>query len=783
MNQLPNQPTRTAVQDGNAGYVSAPSIKHTAHKQAYVNKQMTGDDLNVQKISQGLGNAFSSYIKEEVSNLKEQQKLSGVAKAGMKKSMDEVDVDVKQTKFTDFIFGEDIEYRAAQQAVITNGVEAQYRNELANIDQYAGYTEREFGEVLKGSLDVIADRHKNDPETKQLATDAWITASGKLVDKHHKTHFAYKQTQMRQIAHDTTMGRIDQMNIEEGEVSSPEDVRLYNMAWDSILSPDVRPTGMTRVAKSTQIFDIINETLEAGTITAYKQAAIRNQWEGASPEQIAKREGAIKKYDTKFGYKVNTTIEETVAALESVSDLDVAEEMVKNLFGAVDQHETRQTGSVRSKDIIAEARSRISKLLPDLYKRTGRNGKRIKDVEGARKALRKKEYTYGVETHPYSKAIKEEASDLNFVEDVEGLTGTEEGGLTGQQAAEMLLTDTAVGAMYVPKFREGKEVVPILKSGLKAMIDGISSMQDPDTGMPTDRWKKGMTFMNQLKEANPDRFAKTLGDQYSTFEIYADATRAGIPINEMKTLNDNLVTAIAKGDAGVTYTVPDGMTQRSHVLEKMGLSNLNTQSGSKIMEQWKKGMATYGQDFDLAIDYTKKMYNRDSAILPGGILVQNVGALQANLKGSDLEGIFQYINNDPRLGKDLVRGIIGDTTAPPSYRGFWGSLFGDDRENTVPTQSNQIKGLSVEVAMDGDGVWLKAPNGRDRRLSSAYLEAVASRIEADEEKRKIEEDRRSLARLAADRKRAETREALFGGLKRSSILAPSTPDQNLTAGN
>ena len=773
---MPNAPTRTAVQDGNAGYVSAPSVKHTPSTQATVNKQMTEDERNIQKISTGLGNAFSGYIKEEVANIKEQRKLSGVAKAGMKKSMDEVDVDVKQTRFTDFIFGEDVEYRTAQQIVITNGVEAQYRKELANIDQYAGYTEREFGQVLKDSLDVIANQHKNDPETKELATNAWITASGKLVDKHHKTHFAYKQTQMRQLAHDTTMGRIDQMTLEEMEVTSPEDIRLHKGAWDSILSPDVRHPDMTRIAKSTQILDIINETLEAGTITTYKNAVMRSQWKSATPEQLVKRDKAIGKYDTQFAYKVNTTIEETVAALETITDLDVAEGMVSSLFEAVDQHEIRQTGSEKSRNTIAEARSRISKLLPDLYKRVGRGGKKEADILAAMEALEKHEYTLGVATHPYSKATIEEAHDRLFVQDVQGIPGVPED-VSGQEAAELLLTDTRVGTQYATKFGEGHEVVPILKSGLKAMIDGITRMQDPETGMPTDRWMKGMTFMNQLKEAAPQRFVDTLGEQYSTFEIYAQATRAGIPINEMKTLSDNLDMAISKGDAGEVYTLPDGVTMRDHVLDKMKLSKINTQSGSVVMGQFRKGMKIYNQDFNLAIDYAKKMYNRDAAVLPGGILVQNAGSLQAQLHGSDLAGVFQYINNDPKIGRDLVRGIIGDAEAPPSHRGWFANLFGDDRENTTPTKSSQIKGLTVEVAMDGNGVWLKAPNGRDRRLPSSYLEDIALRIEADKEKQKDETDRLALARLAADKKRAQTREAVFGSLKRTSTLTPSKQDE------
>lgn len=772
---MSNAPTRSAVQDGNAGYVSAPSIKHTAGTQTVAKKSMSQDDLNIQKISKGLGNAFSGYIKEEVANLEEQQKLAGVAKAGMKKSMDEVDVDVKQSKFTDFIFGEDIEYRTAQQQVITNGVEAQYRNELANIDQYQGYTEREYGEVLKGALDKIADTHKNDPETKTLATNTWIQAAGKLVDKQHKTHFAYKQTQMRQIEHDTTMGRVDQMNIEEGEVTSPEDVRQYNLAWDNIWDPMVRPKGMSLAAKSSQTLEIANETLEAGTINMYKQGVIRNVWKNATPKQIEDRDKAIGKYDTQFNYKVNTTLEETVAALEGVTDIEVAKGMIDDVYRAVDQHETRQTGSAKSRNTIAEARSRIARMLPDLYKRVAKGGKKEADIAAAMEAARNYEYTRGVELHKFPKAIQEEAFDRNFLLDVKGMPGAPEE-LSGQEAAQVLLTNPELGKLYATKFKDGHEVVPILESGLKAMLSGISRMQDPETGMPTERWAKGMTFMEQLNEASPDRLAKMLGDDYKTFEHYRAATRAGMPVNEMVSELNNLNESIASGVAGVAYKVPEGMTKRQHVLESMGLQNLNTQSGTVAMDHWATGMKIYKQDFDLAKTYANRMVKTNSAIVGKGILVQNASQLQAELEGNDLAGIFDFISKSPELSTDLVRGVAGDITVQPSYRGWFDNLFGDDREATTPTQLGQIPGVTIEVAMDGDGIWIKAPNGRDRRMSTEQLRSIGRAKVAAHRKEELEVERMAMAELNKENKRRANRAAIFSGYGRD---IPSTT--NLTA--
>lgn len=754
---MSNQPEqRTAVNDGNAGYVSAPSVRHTGvQNNTKRNMPEDGNTQLIQNVSSRLGSAFTKYIKEDNAHLEEQQRLAGVAKAGMKRSMDEVDVDVKQTKFTDFLFGEDVEYRAAQQQVITNGVEAKYREELAQIDQYKGFTEREYGEVLKESLNQLADQYKDDPETKQLATNAWITGAGKLVNKQHKEHFAYKQEEMTRIERETTKGRIDQMVIEEQFVSSPEDVKDYQNAWRRMFDFGNAPKGMTRQVKRNQMHEIVQEQLTSGNITAYKQALLHGMYDDASPDELAKLDVAIGKNDTKFSYSVNTTLEETVAAMHGVTDVEDAEAMVYELAQNIDLHETRQSGSEKSKSIIAEARSRMMKMLPDLMKK-GAAAKRKADNQSEIRNILKKEkgYPLGVALSPYKDTEIGESYDANMIEYVNNFTGKE---LNGQEAAIELVENSNLSRAFVDNFREGHEVIPLVKDGMVAMLDGVEAMADPETGATNDQWGKVMTFMSGLDEANSERLAKTLGANYGKFQFYQSQTRARIPAKEMRVNYDIMKKNLDdKGAYAGTLDKPSDQSRRDFILEKVDMPYINTSAGTVVIRNFEEGLARHNGDVQLATKYAKTVFAADAMVVGNGVMVQNTGRINAQLEGYNLQQILGYADSTPAIGRDLVRGLVGDTLVQPKKRGWIADLFGDDREATVPTKLEQVVGLEIEVAADGDGLIMSAANGRVRRVPMDLLKGLVKQKQEADKVQKRFDDRKALMQA---RKVAENLEA------------------------
>ena len=73
---MSNQPEqRTAVNDGNAGYVSAPSVRHTGvQNNTKRNMPEDGNTQLIQNVSSRLGSAFTKYIKEDNAHLEEQQR-------------------------------------------------------------------------------------------------------------------------------------------------------------------------------------------------------------------------------------------------------------------------------------------------------------------------------------------------------------------------------------------------------------------------------------------------------------------------------------------------------------------------------------------------------------------------------------------------------------------------------------------------------------------------------------------------------------------------------------
>lgn len=722
---MPN--IRSAVQDGNAGFVSAPSIKHAPVKQAMVQKEVDPEAAIINKAATGLGNAFGRYVKEEASNMREQQRLSGVAKAGMKKSMSEVDVDVKETGFTEFLFGDDIEYRAIQQKVITNGVEAQYRQELANIDQYQGYTEREYGQVLKDALDSIADKHKDDPETKALATNAWITASGKLVDKQHKTHFAYKQTEMRKVEHDTTLGRIDQLNIEEGEVTSPEDIRQYNLAWDNIFDPMVRPQGMSEAAKSSQTLEIVNETLASGTITAYKQGLLRNVWENAAPEQIAAKDKAIGKYDTGFNYEVNTTLEQTVASIANIEDNDQAEALIDVLDNSINQHETRQSGSVRSKDIIAEARARAARMRKDIRKAGAVATKKGKDLSLAKLVAKKKnpyEREVSKEAHRFTTAVWEQALNENFAESVSALVGEE---LNAQTAATKVLSDPQAAKLLESQWGDGMDVIPVLQSGFKGAILGIEAMGDPDTGLATGQWRNIMTTLAGYDRVNSARLVATLGkDDYKRFKMYEAGTRGNRSVAKMhEDANKVLEGSANKTDYANSINLPEGMNKRDYIVQALGIGGYSTVDQTRYVGYFDEGMNFSKGDPKVAKDYVQALY-KSNEVRSGGVSIDNAKPLSAELGGYDVGKVLDFLQSDD-YGKDLLKPFAGkwdDNPSAENVREFW-----------------QVPGLTVETATNYEGLWITSPSGKSRLLSTAQLEKAADMMAKKNKQEEFEEER------------------------------------------
>lgn len=726
---------RSAVRDGNEGYVSAPSIRHTSSTQSHVTKQVDPDVMNIQKVSQGLGNAFTEYVQEEVANLKEQQKLSGVAKAGMQKSMAEVDVDVKQTGFTDFIFGEDIEYRAAQQQVITNGVEAQYRKELANIDLYQGYTEREYGQVVRDALDVIADQHKDDPETKALATNAWITASGKLVDKHHKTHFAYKQTQMRKIEHDTTMGRIDQMAIEEGEVTSPEDVRQYNKAWDNIFDAGVRPAGMTEVAKSSQNLEIVNETLAAGNITPYKQGLLRDVWKGATPKQAADRDKAIGKYDTKFNLQVNTTLEQTAASIENIADNDQAEALIEVLDTSIDQHETRSSGSAKGANTIAEARSRAERMRSEIRKRGAAATKKGKDIALARSILKidnpvNREATKNAAQ--LTKKVWDAAQNEGFTEHVSAIVGEE---VDAQTAVNKLLSDPNFGKMYEAQFESGRDIIPSLAAGMKGGIQGASAMADPETGFATEQWRGLMTTLSGYDRVNSPRLAEMLGkDDYRRFQMYKAASFANIPMAQMEDrANEVLEGAANKADYANSINLPEGTSKRDYVQGIFSTQGYPIQDQTKLMGWFDEGMNFSKGDPKVAKDYVNAMYKQNE-IRSGGLTIANAKQLSAYIQVYDDTGENMYTVD--KVLDFLQTDDYGKNFLQP-FAGAW-----DDRPNAENArQFWQVPGIKVEADIDNNGLWITSPAGKSRLISNQQLTQAAQVMKRQNKQQAVEEER------------------------------------------
>ena len=132
-------PNRNATDDANAGVINPPAKKSVARDQNISRDKVRSTlDEGVAAVGSSLGNALAKKVDDDRNNIKEQKQLDATIRQGMQHSINEVDKVKKKTGWTEFVFGQDTEYRAAQQQAAKNTVQAKYLEEASSIDEYAG---------------------------------------------------------------------------------------------------------------------------------------------------------------------------------------------------------------------------------------------------------------------------------------------------------------------------------------------------------------------------------------------------------------------------------------------------------------------------------------------------------------------------------------------------------------------------------------------------------------------------------------------------------------------
>lgn len=339
------QPQRSATTDANAGVVNPPAKKQVVSTTVGTNvRELSSSDIAVEQIGSTLGSALSSMLVKESNNINANREIDARARQGLDTAVNSVDKEKQRTGWEKAVFGENIEYRAAQQRAVENGVQASYLEELAGVDGYAGDTPEQYHVRLKKKNDELLSQYDNDPDTKQKVTAALAQSNQKLANAHYKSHYAYNQLQQQETVRTRMMQDLDGFNLERNSNITQEERLEHLENAKGFFSEKGKPDGMTPVAYRALQLDVVKTHMKAGNMGALKAAQAAGFDKNLSAGEQAQWDGALDAYDAQFGQKVDlarTTADINIANAVTIDQVQHAvstkeanlEELFKGLSG------------------------------------------------------------------------------------------------------------------------------------------------------------------------------------------------------------------------------------------------------------------------------------------------------------------------------------------------------------------------------------------------------------------------------------------------------------------
>jgi hypothetical protein len=722
-------PTRSATTDANEGIVNPPTVKRDVGQVATRQESLSGTEVGVAKFANQLGNVLDQYAAEDFKNTREKKQLAALARQGRKKAINDIDRDKKRSGWQSAIFGEDVEYRAAQQRAVENSVQAAYIEQLTAVDTFAGESPEEYEARLSGSLERMLEDFEGDSDTRQMITNKWSIASGKLAAQHMKEHHAYNQLQQRETTGIQIQQAFDIGIAELSRASSPEDVKLVHDTVSRVFTDALKPQGMSDLAYRSVLQEQIGINLRKGNIGAYNLAKQNGFIDSLNPKEKRALEQSISAYDTQFGHSVGVTVENTKLAVMQAKDEDDAVGIATEAFEALAQHEIRMSQTPRSEDIIATARNQIMRAIQGGFKEASAKELKAQRVTSYKEALRMSDparrsgaiVQIAGEGQTPKKTELEEAFDSNLIEDIGALAQVEEQ-LEPYEAVQHLADNPAIARQIAATWKQSDIASPLVKQLAKAYIEGGATMVDPSTHQPTQRAQTISTSLSYFAE-DKAKFMQTIGrDDFDRYEI----TRRGM---EMRLTQDQIAKHIEnyqknkgnndKWNLRWNKAEKGGMNKREYIADLVKKRIGDVPVGSTLteyMEGYANALVIYNGDEDAAEDYVTDMATSNT--------VQYRGRAIFNA---------QHLNNttDYTL-PDLLDGIQQPDINLLS--GYLSAMLGDTRDKTgkPATRLDQVPNWSIYTQPGIPGFFLTAPDAiNDVRITPEVMSVWGDKLTQD----------------------------------------------------
>lgn len=736
-------PTRNATQDANQGVVNPPTKKYVNRQQATVQKELTSLDTGVQSLGGAIGNALVTKLGEEAQAINERRAVQAVARQGQDKAINDIDKDKKRTGWTKGLFGQNVEYRAAQQRAVQTNVQKLYNRELSSMDTRAGESPDEYSERLSNGLEKELEKFKDDKGTRDLITQAWLTKSAKLANKHYEVNYAWNQQQQRDTFADSIRATFDQFTIESSRVTNPEDALELTQQARAVFNGDTKPEGMDDLAWRNVMNEEINNSLRSGNIGMYN-AAKANGWlkdkDGSklSHAERVKLDQALSAYDTDFGNDVSTLYEEAELEALQAENLDQAAGAYHALLDSIDAISSRSTLSPKANLILARATTKAQKGINSIeearrkaqeeadkigikaVKEADKFYQKLDRVERVKNALRLKnpnDQSGAIEDIPNLKDKElEEALDLNIIEDISRITGSEQL-LTEGEAIKVIMTDAKVAKSIAMSMKDTPVKSGLVKRSLETFINGWHNLTDEDHKLNAE----GVASMNAVAQfaQGVKGFKSMVGN--SNFDKY-EILRRGLAVGQTQEMIQRDIQKYeeAEGNRGayaITWQTPDG-TNRAQYIQNLVKDFVGQkpygESLAYYQEDFDRALTIYKGDMSMARDYLRTTA-QDATVTYKGIAIPNAKFLNE----IDPEYSFKTL-------MDEAQRSVGNE---PSTLTPFLSLLGVEVESddgTMLQRVDQVPDVHMYTVDGIEGVYLDAPKAQQPiLLTSSTLKHFA----------------------------------------------------------
>ena len=741
------QPTRSATQDANQGIINPPSIKREAEQYATIQKPDSKLSEGIQNFSSSLGNALVKGMGREADEINNRREMEATARQGNESAINSIDKGKKRTGWTKAIFGQNIEYRVAQQRAATNGVNDLYLQELNNIDSNAGTSPEEYTSKLTQSLNDTLKKYDGDKETQTLVKARWLDHSKKLSAKQYESHYAYNQQQQRETYQTEVEQTFDAVNLESGLITSQEEAaEIQNKVYD-MLAGKGRPDGMADEAHRLAISEVIQKNLRQGNIGAYNAAKTYGWFDENTEKEQITLDRALSEYDQKFTEQVTQTWEEAALQVEDNKTYEGMIGIYENLKKQLDVLGKRSSGTPKAETALTKRERMASKGIADVIKnremvneeldkffeegmskarKEEAKAKQLADVKAAVSITNPIDRAGTISLTGANKSDQAEAMDLVLLDDITRLTGADST-VTPLQATQDLLANPQI-AKQVRQRLKGKNIEsPLVKQATETVLNGINGLVD-EKGLLTDQGTIALNSIAVLAE-DSGQFMNMVGkENYDKYQIIQRGMPIGQTIDQMQKHIDKYNTAKAdKSKLGSEWSLKDGESKRDRITQLY--HNFTGQYPSS------QTLAYYMKDYDRAL-----IINDQDRKFAEGYLKTSIesGAVQYN---------GMMIQGGKELTKDMEYGL-------PELLDFAQTQLGDDPSLlTTPlltlgavrdkdgkvSRLGQVAGINFRVVEDS--LWIDSVNaqspvriGKDtlQRWARSLKEAKGLKLQKEE---------------------------------------------------